>query len=223
MKDNPERPRPRIIALIGQKGGSGKTTLAVHLAVAAQADGEKVLVLDTDQQATATGWGDLRKAEWPMVINVLPSQVENALNGDGWRNAHGAGEATLVVMDTAPHATPDAVRAASQADLLILPCRPTAFDLHSMNAAVAVAAATGKPAAIVLSACPSRSAEMPETVTFLRKHNLPIVPTAIGNRSAYARAVSSGRSVTEFEPRGKAAQEIRAVWAWVKERLNGLA
>jgi chromosome partitioning protein len=60
-------------------------------------------------------------------------------------------------------------------------------------------------------------------VAFLRRHNLPIIPAAIGNRRSYARAVSSGRAVTEFEPRGKAAQEIRAVWAWVKERLNGPA
>jgi chromosome partitioning protein len=209
-----QRSRPRVVVFLGQKGGSGKTTLAVHVAVAAQADAERVVLIDTDPQASATAWAESRQEERPPVVTVSPTQV-----GDVLATAQDEG-ITLAVIDTAPHAAPGAAQAVREADLIILPCRPTAFDLRAIGAAVAIASASRKPSAIVLNACPPRAPEVPEAQSVLQaEHRLPVIPTPIGDRRALSRAIATGRAVTEFEPGGRAAEEIRTLWSWIKEHL----
>jgi chromosome partitioning protein len=126
---------------------------------------------------------------------------------------------TLCIIDTAPHAAPDAARVAAAADLIVIPCRPTAFDLAAVGSGVEIVAAARKPGVFVLSACPSRSPEIAETRNVLSEYGLPVAPGEITDRRAFARAVATGRSVTEFETNGKAADEIRLLWHWLKEQL----
>ena len=204
----------RTIAFLVQKGGSGKTTLAVHTAVAAQQANERVVIVDTDPQKSATTWGNSREADTPMVATVAASklgQVLDAAKSEGM---------TLAVVDTAPHAAPDAAKVASLVDLLVIPCRPTAFDLAAIGTTVQMVQALKTKAVIVLSACPSRSPEIAETRQVLEQYGLPVYPGEITDRRAFARAVASGRAVTEFESEGKAAGEIRGLWKWLKEQVK---
>ena len=202
------------IAFLAQKGGSGKTTLAVHTAVAATEAGESVVVIDTDPQKSATVWGDARSQEVPIVATAAASELGRVLEAADQERM------TLAIVDTAPHAAPDATRIVRAVDLVAIPVRPTAFDIAAAGSAVDIVKAAGVRAVFVLSACPFRSPEIAETRTVLAEYGLPLAPVEIIDRRAFARAVATGRAVTEFESDGKAATEIRALWAWLKEQMQ---
>jgi chromosome partitioning protein len=202
------------IAFLAQKGGSGKTTLAVHTAVAATEAGEIVVVIDTDPQKSATVWGDARSQNAPIVATAAAAELGQVIEAAGQENM------TLAIVDTAPHAAPDATRIVRAVDLVTIPVRPTAFDIAAAGSAVEIVKAAGVRAVFVLSACPFRSPEIAETRTVLAEYGLPIAPVEIIDRRAFARAVATGRAVTEFESDGKAANEIRRLWAWLKEQIQ---
>jgi chromosome partitioning protein len=193
----------KTIAFLSQKGGSGKTTLAVHVAVAAQEDGERVVIVDTDLQKSAAVWSEARASQIPLVAPVATAQLDNVIEA-----ARAA--MTLCIIDTAPHAAPDAARVARAADLVLIPCRPTAFDLAAAGSAVDILRAAEVPAVFILSACPLRAPEIVETRTVLTvRYGLPVAPVEITERRAFARAIATGRAVTEFDSHGKAAEEVR--------------
>lgn len=204
----------KVIAFLSQKGGAGKTTLAVHCAVAAVDGGERVVVVDTDPQGSAGVWARAREAEAPIVATASVGDVPRVLK------AAGAEGMTLAILDTAPHAAPEAARIARLSDLVVIPCRPTAFDLAAVEASVRIVAAARARAMIVLSACPPRAPELAEARDALAAYGLPVAPMEVTERRAFARAIASGRAVTEFEAEGKAAAEIRALWAWLKEQAG---
>src|SRR5665213_331090 len=131
----------KTIAFLSQKGGSGKTTLAVHIAVAAQEDGERVLIIDTDLQKSAAVWSEARASHTPLVAPVATAQLDHVMKAA----RHDA--ITLCIIDTAPHAAPDAARVARAADLVLIPCRPTAFDLAAAEQAARIVKAAKAPAA----------------------------------------------------------------------------
>jgi chromosome partitioning protein len=201
------------IAFLAQKGGSGKTTLAVHTAVAATEAGERVVVIDTDPQKSATVWGDARSQEAPIVATAAAAELGRVLEAADQERM------SLAIVDTAPHAAPDATRIVRAVDLVAIPVRPTAFDIAAAGSAVDIVKAAGVRAVFILSACPFRSPEIAETRTVLADYGVPIAPVEIIDRRAFARAVATGRAVTEFESDGKAATEIRALWAWLKEQM----
>lgn len=203
----------KTIAFLSQKGGSGKTTLAVHCAVAAMEAGERVFVVDTDPQQSVTSWGKSRAVEAPVIATTSAVALLRVFS------AARQEDMGLAIVDTAPHAAPDATRIARAVDLVVIPCRPTAFDIAAAGRAVDIVRAAGTRAVFVLSACPFRSPEIAEARAVLATFGLPVSPVEIVDRRAFARAVASGRAVTEFEGSGKAAGEIRALWAWVRGML----
>jgi chromosome partitioning protein len=121
---------------------------------------------------------------------------------------------TLCIIDTALHAAPNATRASAAADLIVIPCRPTALDLAVVGSAVEIVTAAKKPGVFILSGCPPRAPEIEEKRTVLAEYGLPVSPVSITDRRAFARAVASGRAVTKFDGNGKAAKEIRLLWHW---------
>lgn len=203
-----------VIAFLSQKGGSGKTTLSVHTAVAAEATGERVCVIDADPQESATAWSSAREAQTPIVATAQAAELDAALKA---AEAEGM---SLVVVDSPPHAAPAAGQIAKRSELVLIPVRPSAFDLAAVPAAVEIVRAAKVQGAFVLSACPFRAPEIGETRMALESYGLPIVSSEITDRRAFARAVTSGSAVTEFEAEGKAAEEIRALWAWIKDTLR---
>lgn len=204
----------KTIAFLSQKGGSGKTTLAVHTAVAAEEAGFKVVIVDTDPQQSSTAWSGQREQASPFVATVSALELPSVL--DAARNEN----MTLAVVDTAPHTAPNAVKIAELADLIVIPCRPSAFDIAAVASTVAIVKAAGAKAVFVLSACPFRAPEVAETRAILEAHGFPVSPFEITERRAFARAVSSGRAVTEFESAGKAAQETRDLMNWLMEKCK---
>jgi chromosome partitioning protein len=204
----------RVLALLGQKGGSGKTTLAVHVGVAAQEAGWSVAILDTDPQASAHAWVSLRANGDPAVARLRPDQVDTYVE-----KARGLG-VRLLVVDTAPHASTSVYNAIVRADLVLLPCRPTVLDLSSIERAVTIAQAAKRAGAFVMNACAPRCEETALSRNVLESYPFPLAPIAIGQRQAYVRAMSTGQAVTEFETNGKAAAEMRGLWSWIAGRLG---
>jgi chromosome partitioning protein len=202
------------LAFLSQKGGSGKTTLAVHTAVAAQEDGERVVIVDTDFQKSATTWSDARESDTPQTVTIAAAELNDVIAAA----RHDA--MTLCIVDTAPHAAPDAARVAAVVDLVVIPCRPSAFDLAAIDSAVEIVKAAGRRAVFVLSACPLRALEIAETRAELEAKGFPVAPVPITDRRAFARAIATGRAVTEFDAEGKAAREIRALWHWFKDQMK---
>lgn len=204
----------KTIAVVSQKGGSGKSTISVHLAVAAQLDGLRVAVVDLDPQATARKWGDKREAPEPEVIGDhaerLPQLVEAA-------SANGA---DLLIIDTAPNADRASLAAARAADLVLIPCRPAAFDLDAIEATRDLAEIAKKPAWVVLNSAPIRSAITEEARRGLEEKGAKVAPQTIHVRVAYSHSVIDGRTALEFEPDGKAAEEIRALLTWARGQIG---
>ena len=203
----------RTIAVISQKGGTGKTTLALHLAVAA---GDGAAVVDLDPQASASAWRDLRHSESPAVVSVQPSRLAKALE-----TAKGAG-ASFVVIDTAPHSEAGALAAARASDLILIPCRPALLDLRAISASVDIVqlAKKAESAAVVINACPPRGSLPDEAESALGGYGLKIAPVRIGNRTAFVRALVEGLTAQEWEPEGKACEEITELYKWIRIQVG---
>lgn len=200
----------KIIAIISQKGGAGKTTLAVHLAAAAAKAGHKSAVIDLDPQGTAASWGDRREAEEPEVISGQAVRLPALLNA---ARENGAG---FLVLDTAPNADQTASLAARAADVVLIPCRPAAFDLEAIETTLMLAKTAGKPAYVVLNAVPSRSGGTDrEAAASLASQGAQVTPHQLTHRAAFAHSVIDGRTAQEFEPKGKAAAEIEGLYQWL--------
>jgi chromosome partitioning protein len=204
----------RTIAVISQKGGVGKSTVAVHLAVAGTLAGYRTALVDLDPQATARKWGDKREAAEPEVIGDhaerLPQLVEAAqLNG-----------ADLLIIDTAPNADRASLAAARASDLILIPCRPAAFDLEAIEATRDLATIARKPAWVVLSSAPARSAIVEEARRGLEEQGAQVAPQVVYQRVAYSYSVIDGRTAAEYEPGGKAAEEISALFSWACEQVG---
>jgi len=199
----------KVVAVVSQKGGSGKTTLAVHLATCAHLAGLKVALIDLDPQATARRWGDKREADGPEVVSDHPSRLGPLLE------AARTNGADLVVVDTAPNADQAALGAARASDLVLIPCRPAAFDLEAIEATLDLATIAGKPASVVLNAAPSRGRIAEEAKAGLEKRGAACAPVVVCQRVAFSHSVIDGQTALEFEPGGKAAQEVRDLYTWI--------
>jgi chromosome partitioning protein len=199
----------KIIAIISQKGGAGKTTLAVHLATAAIAAGYTTAIIDLDPQGTAASWGDRRTAGAPEVISGQAVRLP-ALTTAARENG-----ADIVILDTAPNADQTASLSARAADLVLIPCRPSTFDLEAIETTLLLAKATKKPAYVVLNAVPPRSGIGKEAAEGLRAGGAQVAPHQLSQRAAYGHSVIDGRTAQEFEPDGKAADEIVVLFKWV--------
>ena len=199
-----------IIAIISQKGGAGKTTLALHLAAAAQGAGKVALVVDTDPQATASQWASWRQDAPPEVIDSPPPRLAAKVAA-----ARGQG-AQFIVIDTPPHADSAARAAVEIADLVLIPCRPSAFDLSAIQTSAKLAQLLRKPAFVVFTAGPPNAVRVYlEAGELVADYGTPACPVVLPDRAAYRHASAEGRSVMEFEPAGKAATEVRELYTWI--------
>lgn len=199
----------RTIAIISQKGGAGKTTLAVHLAVSAEQSGLTTAVIDLDPQASAAKWGDRRGEAPPEVISAQAARLAHLLT-----TARDGG-ADLTIIDTAPNSDSAALAAAKAADLILIPCRPATFDLDAIGATVDMAKLANVPAVVVLNAVPIRGTLADEARAVVAGYGVSVAPAQMHQRAAYANAVIDGRAVQEYEPGGKAAEEINRLHGWI--------
>ena len=204
----------RSIVLATQKGGSGKSTIAIGLAIAATQEGQKVVILDTDPQATVANWASRRTSADPKVIRIdYAFEVERslcALAREGF---------TLCIVDTAAGAdralTAAVVRAA---DICLLPTRPTIPDIEATQPTLLLVRRSKIPFAFILTQTGPRY-EPSDHAAPLSAAGALALPF-IASRNDHQNAVAAGLGVTEFAPNGKAAREIGELWAWVKRKLE---
>lgn len=198
------------VAIISQKGGAGKTTLTLHLAAAAQEAGAVSLVFDTDPQATASQWAAWRRDQPPEVVDSPPPRLAAKL---AQAKAQGA---EIVVIDTPPHADSAARAAVEVADLVLIPCRPSAFDLHAIQTTAKLVQLLRRPAFVVFTAGPPNAPRVyQEAGELVQGYGVAPCPVLLPDRAAYRHASAEGRTVTELEPHGKAAEEVRNLYTWI--------
>lgn len=201
------------IAVFSQKGGAGKSTLAVHLAVAASRS-MKVILVDADQQATVANWAADRKQPSPFIARAEPSSIEQLLaaaRDEGF---------DLAVIDCPPHAAPGTAALLRAANHIVIPSQPTMPDLAATARSVALARAAGKPHSFVINRAPTRAPEVAQAVAALSTGGM-VSPVVIGDRRAFSRALTDGLAVTEFASgNSKAANEINDYWTWLSEHMR---
>lgn len=209
----------KTLGIIAQKGGSGKTTLGIHVAVHASRRGRKVLLVDLDPQASARAWWRRRRDPRPALV-----QAEADTLGATLDQARNQGF-DLVVVDTAPHNSPAASTSARLSDLVVIPSRPAILDLDAIGASATLVKEVRVVARIVLNGCPppTRHGEphiVIEAREALEVYGIPVFGPAVSQRAAFSHALIDGRAVTEFDAKGKAAAEIERLWTAIDQDLN---
>jgi len=201
------------IALICQKGGVGKTTIATNLAVIAEHSGIKTILLDLDPQATATSWGDKREKP-PKVIAAQAGRLGRIMD-------EARTNSDLCILDTAPIADNAALEAAKAADLVLVPCQPSDFDVGTVGATVRLCKqVAGKPTWVVMNAVPPASKITEEAVDALAAGGVQVCPIRLVRRLDFVNGLPEGLAAGEWNPKGKAAKEAIELWEWVKEKIT---
>lgn len=193
----------KTIILAAQKGGSGKTTIALHLAVEYQRSGKKVALIDTDPQASAAMWGELRDADDVTVVRADAADLNSVMadaEADGYE---------VVVVDTPPHATVSLTLTLTHATLAVLPFKPSPLDIETRHALMEKVKAANVPAVAVLSAAPMRAAEITPVRKILTQDGIHVLETVIHDLMPFRRSIGFGKAVAEFDPKGRGAHEIR--------------
>jgi chromosome partitioning protein len=202
----------KTIALIAQKGGVGKTTLAVNLAVAC---GLRTAIFDLDQQESAAIWADRRKSDMPHVEFITERRLTEALK------AAERGAFELSIIDTPPAAGPQAFTAAQAADLILIPCRPSLVDLDAIRRSAQLVKSAAVPAFVVFNAAPHSATTLLEDARAIAEEaGLKTSPIILRERSAYRASWPLGKAVIETEPDGKAAHELLQFKGWVLATLQ---
>ena len=201
----------RTLAIVSQKGGCGKTTLAVHLATYARQQGLHPALVDLDPQNSAYKWNarrtendahspklDATQSTADKLAHLKKLAIENAID--------------LLILDTAPHANREAALAVQLADGVLIPCRPATFDLDAMISTLEIVRATGKPAAIVLNAARRGKRKTTEAREALESIGATVLDTVVHDWVALEDALVDGRAVHEYDPQGKAAEEVALLY-----------
>lgn len=200
-----------VNVLASRKGGAGKTTLACHLAVEADRAGYgPVAVIDLDPMAGLSGWWDARKTESPALVRVETTLADTlaALREGGF---------ATVIVDTPPSIGAEVSEAMEEADMVLVPCQPSPDDLRAVGRTVEAVARAGKQMIFIINRVKPRTRLTAEAAVALSQHGT-LAPILVHDRIDYAAAKSDGLTAQELEPYGKAAQEMRELWAYIATR-----
>lgn len=213
----------RVVMVAKQKGGSGASTTVRELGVAAAATGQRVVFLDLDPQGTTRAWWNRRTSAMsadgdpnPGLAVTSPADLPGALD-----QLRAAGT-DLVLVDTPPSVHSFIASAMRLADLVILPTRPTTDDLDALPPVLDLVDAAGIPFAFLITQSPpGRSRLYDDALPVLAQRGRVAPPLRL--RADFPVAAAEGRTVTEFAPKGRAADEVRALWTFVAAELKRLA
>ena len=205
----------KIISIINQKGGVGKTTLALHLATAFHLHGKNTIILDLDPQSSASEWFDAREIEFPPVRSIQPARLEKTI--EQAREI----ETDVIVLDTAPHTEATALAAARISDLVLVPCQPKIMDLRAMRRTADLLKLVKTPAFVIMNGVPHQGTVADEAAESIEADiGLTVAPVRLGYRVAFDRSLIAGQTAQEFEPEGKAAAEIESLYMWTCLHVN---
>lgn len=205
----------QVVTLASRKGGSGKTTLAGHLAVEAERCGDgPVALVDLDPQGSLADWWNLRAAVTPRFVQTSVMRLGQdlaALQEAGMK---------LLVIDTPP-ALNDAIRdVVGLSDLVVIPTRPSPHDLRSIGATVELVEHLAKPLVFVINSATQNARITVETVSLLSQHG-PLAPAIVHHRVDFASSMIDGRTVMELPGAARGAGEIAKLWGYLSQRLDG--
>lgn len=206
-----------VIAIVGQKGGTGKTTTAIGLAVAASKAGRAAVIIDLDPQANAANWKDRRKAENPAVVSAPPSRLKQTLET---ARTHGA---DFILIDTPGKSDTAAIEAARNADLVLVPAAPHIFHLETLSSLRDLLGVAGnKPAFVVLNTMHPQATKQAEDAKRLiaDTFGFPVSPVHLCRRDIYAETQTTGLTPLEQQPEGKAAKELRQLYKFITRQVN---
>jgi chromosome partitioning protein len=208
----------QTISILGQKGGTGKTTTALALAVAASQAGRTVAVIDLDPQTTATNWADRRKADDGLtVVSCQVSRLRFVLNA-----AKNEG-ADIAVIDTPAKSSEAGIEAARSANMVFVPVRPQIYDLETLPSIRDILRLAGEPSSfVVINSAPIQGKRHLEAQEVAKSLGFAVCPIVLYLRAAYGDAPTTGQTVTEYEPGGKAALEIEQLYKFTCNHLNQL-
>lgn len=208
----------QTISILGQKGGTGKTTTTLALAVAATQAGHSVAVIDLDPQTTATNWADRRASEDGLtVVSCQVSRLRFVL--DAARNEG----ADMVIIDTPAKSSEASIEAARVANLVLVPVRPQIYDLETLQSIRDILRLSGDPSAfVVINSAPIQGKRHLEAQEVAKNLGFSVCPIVLYMRTAYGDAPTIGQTVTEYEPEGKAALEIKQLYKFTCQFLNKL-
>ena len=206
------------IAVIAEKGGAGKTTLTLALAVAATRAGRKTAVIDTDPQVTASKWTDRRTDEFPWVVPTHAARLRVAIE-----QAQTQGIDFLVI-DTPPHAGTDAAEAAKLADIVLIPTEPHLFSLETLPKVRDLLKLAGDPPAfVVINKAGTQGKEGEQAAAHAKEQGMNVCPVILHSRAAHRHAGNVGQAASEFEPNSKAAVEANDLYMYTIKQVDNIA
>ena len=205
-------------AIIAQKGGQSKTTIATAFAVEAAREGAAVVILDADdRQGSALYWSERRDSDDVMVkdssVAGLPLHVSRGRD---------SGKVDLIIIDTPANSKDIAMLAAEQADFVVIPVAPRGLDVHSVLQTVKQVQQAGTPFAVILTQVPHQGGEGDEARAGFAAQGVAVFDSVLHFRKDFYKATPIGKTAIELDPDSKAAAELRAAYAEAK-RLSGYA
>ena len=206
-----------VISLLAQKGGVGKTTLSIHLAVQAHLEGKKAALVDIDPQGSLSTWSlrreQQRGAEQPTVLQAEPDRLEEVLS---LCRDHSF---DYVFVDTLPRVETSAAVATRLSDIAVIPTGPSARDIEAIGPSVELAQSLETTAVIVVNRGRPGSSVNAQALTVLEDYGVPVCQFPIMNRAIFQDSDIDGGTAMEHEPKGKASMEIELVWRWIENKL----
>ena len=204
----------KVLAVLSEKGGAGKTTVTVHLAVAAQLAGLDVAIIDLDPQASAADWSD-RRGSQPEAVAIPPARLDKLL---GDLRANGA---DLAIIDTGRDSNNAGYTAAQAADLILIPCRGGGFDFRALSRTLDLCRLGRKRPWLLLNGMrPGANRAAADAREALAGHECDIAPVTIHDRAAYRAASITAKTAQETEPDSAAAGEISQLYLWIAGQLE---
>ena len=203
-----------IIAFASQKGGTGKTTLAGHIAVQAERAGDgPAALIDTDPQGSLSAWLSERREPTPELLRSTEQQLTRTIVKLGTQGVK------LLIIDTPPAVSATIGHVMRYADLIVVPTRPSPHDLRAIGGTVALAEGLGKPLVFVLNGAAPRARATAEAAIALSQHG-PLAPAIVHQRVGFATAMIDGSTVMESNGRSRSPGEIAELWKYLKQRLG---
>ena len=204
----------KTLAIISQKGGTGKSTVAVHLSVAAAQAGYTTALIDLDPQANVAKWGDMRTDTAPIVISAHAARLKETLHTAEGLNVD------LAILDTPPKMESSILDAARVADFALIPCRMSLWDLQAIAPTIELAKLANLQTRLLFNAVQTNSSVYYKMRKAVSVYDVPCAPCHLGNRVAFSHSIIEGRVAQEYEPRGKASMEVNALYNYVKKELE---
>ena len=207
----------QIIAFASQKGGSGKTTLAGHMAVQAERSGAgPVAIVDTDPQGSLSDWWNARELDTPVFAQTFISRLDEDL-----AKMRDMG-IELVIFDTPPAITATIEQVIRVCDLVVVPTRPSPHDLRAVGATVDLCEKLDRPVVFVVNGATHRARITAEAAIALSQYGT-VAPATIHHRTEFAASMIDGRTVMEVSCNPRSAEEMKQLWEYLSDRLDRCA